>query len=108
MMPAFRVAWARGGRQSPPSRSTLGTNRIFGKVQLPSREVVRFAAEPGPGFPNSLSACYLTSEVPDQGFCRFVRRVAVREYGLRMIMCTRQRTTITNEGRDGQLAKRCL
>ena len=32
-------------------------------------------------------ACYLTSGVSDQGFCRFVRRVAVREYGLRVIMC---------------------
>src|ERR1035441_8071353 len=27
------------------------------------------------------------------------RRVAVREYGLRMIMCSRQRTMITSEGR---------
>jgi hypothetical protein len=29
----------------------------------------------------------------------------VREYGLRMIMCSRQRTMITSEGRDGQLAR---
>ena len=52
-------------------------------------------------------ACYLTSEVSYQGFCRFVRRVAVCEYGLRVIMCTRQRTHDRSEGRDGQLARAC-
>ena len=30
-----------------------------------------------------------------------------REYGLRVIICSRQRTKITNEGRDGQLARLC-
>jgi hypothetical protein len=29
------------------------------------------------------------------------RRVAVRDYGLRVIMCSRQRSMITNEGRGG-------
>ena len=31
----------------------------------------------------------------------------MREYGLRMIMCSRQESKITNEGRDGQLARGC-
>ena len=36
---------------------------------------------------------------------RLSRRVAVHEYGLRMIMCSRQRSMITIEGRDEQLAE---
>jgi len=30
------------------------------------------------------------------------RRVVVRQYGLRMILCSRRRSMITNEGRDGR------
>ena len=56
-------------------------------------------------------ACSLTCPGCDLGVrgpsARWSRRVAVREYGLRMIMCSRQRTMITSEGRDGQLARWC-
>jgi hypothetical protein len=49
-------------------------------------------------------ACRLTSGIPDQGFYHFVRRVAVRVCGLRVIICSRQRTHDHHEGRDEQLA----
>jgi predicted RNA-binding Zn ribbon-like protein len=52
-----------------------------------------------------LSACYLTSQADECAFLRILnrcaRRVVVRERGLRMIMCSRQRTHDHSEGRDG-------
>ena len=60
---------------------------------------------------NTHLACYLTCLAVTwvfRGPCAgWSRRVGVREYGLRMIMCSRRRAMITSEGRDGQLARWC-
>ena len=63
----------------------------------------------GPDTAALLLACSLTYVAVAWAFrtssAGWSRRVAVRKYGLRMIMCSRQESMIMNEGRDGQIAR---
>ena len=71
----------------------------------PGRRRWEFMRMPG----DTSSACSLTSPAGTWAvrgpFACGARRVAVREDGLRMIIRSHQRTKVTNEGRDGQLAR---